>query len=47
MSTDYIVLSVVAVLAIGGGLYLLAEAKTYHRNHHSGDDGNNLHHVAR
>ena len=29
MSTDYILLSVVAVLTIGGGLYLLAQAKTY------------------
>ena len=47
MSADYIVLSVVAALAIGGGLYLLSKAKKYHRNHNSGGTRNNLHHAAR
>ncbi len=47
MSADYIVLSVVAALAIGGGLYLLAKAKKYRHNHNSGGAGNNLHHAAR
>ncbi len=33
MSVDYIVLAVVAVLAIGGGLFLISQAKSYRAKH--------------
>jgi hypothetical protein len=29
MSTDYIILAVIAVLGIGGGLFLLSQAESY------------------
>ena len=34
MISDYIVLAVVAVVGIGGGLFLLREAKNYRVRHH-------------
>lgn len=37
MSADYVVLAVVALLGLGGGLYLLAEAKKFRRNADSKD----------
>lgn len=37
MSIDYVILAVVAVLAIGGGLFLLSAAKKYRLNHNVGD----------
>lgn len=33
MPADYVILAVVAVLSIGGGLFLLHQAKNYRRNH--------------
>ncbi len=33
MSVDYIVLAVVAVLAIGGGLFLISQSKSYRAKH--------------
>lgn len=37
MSADYIILAVVAVLAIGGGVFLLFQAKNYRARHHLDD----------
>ena len=36
MSVDYIVLAVVAVLSIGGGLYLLREARQWRQRRDRG-----------
>lgn len=33
MPTDYIVLAIVAFVAISGGLFLLRQAKNYRQNH--------------
>ena len=35
MSADYVILAVVAVLSVGGGLFLLHQAKKC-RRHHTG-----------
>lgn len=37
MPTDYIVLIVIGVLGVGGGLYLLAEAKKYRARKRNSD----------
>lgn len=34
MSADYVILAVVAVLAISGGVFLLFQAKNYRARHH-------------
>jgi len=34
MSTDYIILAIVAVILLGGGLFLLHEAKAYRARQH-------------
>jgi len=41
MATDYIVLAVIAVIAIGGGLFLLSQAKSYRARHHGDDKHHN------
>jgi hypothetical protein len=41
MSTDYIVLAVIAFIAIGGGLLLLSQAKSYRARHQGGDKHHN------
>ena len=33
MPADYVILAVVAVLSIGGGLFLLHQARNYRRTH--------------
>lgn len=37
MSLDYVVLTVIAVLGVSGGLYLLHQAKDYRARRHNGD----------
>jgi hypothetical protein len=37
MSADYISLAVIAVLSIGGGVFLLFQAKNYRARHHIDD----------
>ena len=34
MSADYVILAVIAVLGIGGGVFLLFQAKSYRARHH-------------
>ena len=34
MPADYVALAVIAVLSIGGGLFLLVQAKNYRARHH-------------
>ena len=33
MAPDYVILAMVSVLAVGGGLYLLAQAKAWRARH--------------
>ncbi len=33
MSADYVMLAVIAVLGIGGGMFLLSQAKNYRARH--------------
>lgn len=40
MPADYVILAVVAVLSIGGGLFLLHQARNYRRTHQ--DTGTHL-----
>lgn len=40
MSIDYIILAIAAVVLLGGGLFLLSQAKTYRDQHKT----NNRHH---
>lgn len=42
MRADYIILAVVAVMSIGGGLFLLSQAKGYRRRRHG--EGKHLQH---
>lgn len=35
MSADYVILAVIAALSVGGGLYLLAQAKKHRRENPS------------
>lgn len=42
MSADYVILAVFAVLTIGGGVFLLFQAKNYRARHHLDDE--HLHH---
>lgn len=37
MSADYIILTIIAVAAIGGGLFLLSQAKSYRKRHRIDD----------
>lgn len=37
MSADYVILAVIAVLAISGGVFLLFQAKNYRARHHIKD----------
>jgi len=37
MSVDYVIFTVIVVLAIGGGLFLLSQAKSYRKRHHIDD----------
>lgn len=37
MPADYVILALVAVIGIGGALFLLAQAKQYRRTHDQGD----------
>lgn len=38
MPADYVILAVVAVLSIGGGLFLLHQARNYRRQHQPQDN---------
>ena len=35
MSADYVILAVIAALGIGGGMFLLSQAKNYRSSHRS------------
>ena len=43
MSADYLVLTIVAIVGIGGGLFLISEAERYRARHHG--DGKRLPHA--